>query len=55
MVWIFYRKDDQGKVFFYAITVTDRCKPDDHARLNPGTLKIEDAATGKILWQKETV
>lgn len=39
---------------FYPIQPTDRCKPEDHGRLNPHVLSIEDL-DGNLLWKRETV
>lgn len=36
--------------FFYPVELTPKCSVEEHARLNPGTLKVEDAATGDVLW-----
>ena len=44
--WMFHRAD-----VFYVIEPSPICKPEDHAALNPGTMKITDATTGEILWQ----
>jgi hypothetical protein len=57
--WVFFRKSDDGKgEMFYFVQPSPRCKPEDHASLNPGTLRIEEALTGKLLWaapsKKET-
>lgn len=35
---------------FYPVVLTPRCKIEDHVLLNPGTTKVEDAATGEVLW-----
>jgi hypothetical protein len=48
---IFHRKGS-----FYPISVywdDTREQLQEHAALNPGTLKITDAATGDILWQPQ--
>ena len=34
---------------FYPAVFTPQCKPEDHAKLNPGTLRIEELS-GEILW-----
>jgi hypothetical protein len=50
-VWLFFRKKDDGiGESFYLIHPSPKCVPEDHAKLNPGTLRIEDAVTGKVLW-----
>ena len=37
---------------FYPIQPSDRCKPEDHGRLNPHVLSVEDI-DGKVLWKRE--
>jgi len=48
-VWIMRTKDG-----FYPIQPSERCKPEDHGRLNPHVTSIEDA-NGVTLWKRETV
>jgi hypothetical protein len=38
--------------FFYPAELTPECDIEEHVRLNPGTIRVEDAATGEILWPK---
>lgn len=45
-VWIMRTQDH-----WYPIQPSDRCKPEDHGRLNPHVLRIEDGA-GKVLWER---
>ena len=47
-VVLFFRKEG-----FYPVTLSARCKIEDHVRLNPGTLKVVDAETREVLWQEE--
>lgn len=47
-VWIMRTRDG----FFYPIQPTDRCKPEDHGRLNDHVVAIEDAE-GEVLWRRE--
>lgn len=44
--YIFHR--DSG---FYPIELRDDDDAREHAKLNPGTLKVENAATGEIIWR----
>lgn len=44
--WCFVRDD-----VFYTVPVTARCKPEDHAALNPGTRKILDSR-GQVIWEE---
>ena len=37
---------------FYPIEPSKKCKPEDHGRLNPHVLQIEDI-DGNILWKRE--
>jgi len=46
-VWLFFRGDE-----FYIVEVTDKCTPERHAQLNPGTTKIVDAHSMKVLWSE---
>lgn len=43
---------------FYPITLSGKVPAAkecaDHAELNPGTLRIEDALTGEVLWPEGT-
>lgn len=36
---------------WYPIQPSNRCKPEDHGKLNPHVLSIEDA-NGKVLWSR---
>ena len=46
-VWLFFRDEH-----FYPIEVTDKCTPEEHAKLNPDTTKIMDAKSGDIIWER---
>lgn len=46
-VWIIKTADG-----FYAITPTDICNPEDHGKLNPQVVSIEDIH-GNVLWSRE--
>lgn len=41
--------------FFYPITAFQDDDWGEHARLNPGTLKVTDAITGETLWREGDV
>lgn len=43
-VVIFFRKEG-----FYPVQFTPNCKVEDHVRLNPGTIRVEEL-NGKIIW-----
>jgi hypothetical protein len=43
-IWVMRTEDG-----FYPIQPSTRCKPEDHGRINPHVLSIEDA-DGKVLW-----
>jgi hypothetical protein len=48
---VVFRRSDM----FYVVNVyedDDFTKIAEHAALNPGTLAIEDAATGEVLWRR---
>ena len=36
---------------FYPIVPRDQCKPEDHGRLNPHVIRIEDTH-GNVLWER---
>lgn len=36
---------------FYPIQPSNRCKPEDHAEINPHIVRIEDV-DGKVLWER---
>jgi hypothetical protein len=36
---------------WYPIEPSDRCKPEDHGRINPHVSQIEDMA-GNVLWKR---
>lgn len=38
---------------WYPIQPSEACKPEDHGRLNPGVVQIEDAG-GAVLWSRKT-
>lgn len=44
-VWIFFRGDR-----FYPVMPTERCRVEDHVELNPGTTKVINAKTKKVIW-----
>lgn len=44
--WIMHTTDG-----WYPIQPSERCRPEDHGRLNPHVLKIEDAL-GNVLWER---
>jgi hypothetical protein len=46
-VWIMRTRDG-----FYPIQPSIMCKAEDHGRLNPHVIQIEDA-DGKVLWKRE--
>ena len=46
-VWLMHTQDG----LFYPIQPSDRCKPEDHARLNPHVAKISDAE-GATIWER---
>lgn len=46
-VWIMHTADG----FFYPIQPSEKCRPEDHGRLNPHVARIEDR-NGKILWER---
>lgn len=46
-VWIMIREDG-----WYPIQPSSKCKPEDHAELNPDIIRIEDA-DGIVLWRKQ--
>jgi hypothetical protein len=50
MVALFFREIDGNEVFY---PVEDNLKQDwaEHARLNPGTIRVEDM-DGNVLWSK---
>lgn len=37
---------------FYPIQPSERCRPEDHGRLNPHVMSIEDM-DGKTLWKRK--
>lgn len=43
--WLFKRAEG-----FYVIEVPSGQHPEEHAKLNPGTLEIRNALTDKLLW-----
>lgn len=45
---IFHRADT-----FYVITAFRNDDWGEHAKLNPGTLKVTDAKTGEVLWSAQ--
>jgi hypothetical protein len=45
-VWIMHTADG-----FYPIQPSDRCKPEDHGRLNDHVLRITDES-GTTIWQR---
>ncbi len=47
-VWIMRTKDG-----FYPIQPSEKCKAEDHGRLNDHIQQIEDLA-GSVLWKRET-
>lgn len=46
-IWIMHTKDG-----FYPIQPSDKCKPEEHGRLNPHVVSIEDIG-GKVLWSRQ--
>ena len=46
-VWIM-----KTKTGFYPIEPSDKCKPEDHGRLNDHVMMIEDT-DGNVLWDRE--
>lgn len=48
----FHREDSAtGKPIFYPIEIPPDETIEQHVELNPGTLKVKDALTGKTLWE----
>jgi hypothetical protein len=47
IVWVMKTKDG-----WYPIQPSEKCKPEDHGRLNDHVMSIEDM-TGKVLWKRE--
>jgi hypothetical protein len=45
-IWIMHTADG-----WYPIQPSTRCKPEDHAALNPHVIRIEDAS-GNVLWDR---
>lgn len=45
--WLMFTADG-----FYPIQPSTKCKPEDHAELNPHVIRIEDAE-GNVLWKRE--
>lgn len=45
-VWLMFTADG-----WYPIQPSDRCKPEDHGRLNDHVLRIEDV-DGNTLWER---
>jgi hypothetical protein len=45
-IWIMRTKDG-----FYPIQPSEKCKPEDHGRLNDHVQKIEDV-NGIVLWER---
>lgn len=46
-VWLMHTVDG----LFYPIQPSDRCKPSDHAELNPHVVKISNA-DGETIWER---
>jgi hypothetical protein len=46
-MWIMRTADG----FWYPIQPSEKCKPEDHGRINPHVIAIEDAA-GVVLWKR---
>lgn len=46
-IWIMRTKDG-----FYPIQISDRCKPEDHGKLNDHVIAIEDIH-GNTLWRRK--
>lgn len=45
-IWIMRTADG-----FYPIVPTEKCKPEDHGRLNDHVIRIEDTH-GNVLWER---
>ena len=45
-VWIMKTEDG-----FYPIQPSEKCTPEDHGKLNPHVVEIEDA-DGKVIWRR---
>jgi hypothetical protein len=46
VVMLFFRDG-----MFYPVQFSDQCTVEDHVKLNPGTNKVVNAATGKTVWE----
>lgn len=46
--WIMRTRDG----FFYPIQPSSKCKAEDHGRLNPHVIQIDDA-DGNVLWKRQ--
>ena len=46
MPWLMFTADG-----FYPIQPSEKCKAEDHGRLNDHVIRIEDVA-GKVLWRR---
>lgn len=44
---LFFRED-----FFYPVDFYAEDRVENHVRLNPGTVKVVDAVTQEILWER---
>lgn len=48
VAWIMHTNSGR----FYVIEPSTRCRPEDHGRLNDHVVKITDALTGVLLWER---
>ncbi len=48
IIWIMHTVDGR----FYIIEPTPLCHPQDHGRLNDHVIKITEALTGEVLWER---
>jgi hypothetical protein len=47
-IWIM--RTDTGH--FYPVQPSEKCRPEDHGKLNPHVVKIE-GTDGRVLWERE--
>ena len=48
MIWIMITANG-----FYPITPSEKCRPEDHGKLNDHVIRIEDMH-GNVLWERAT-
>lgn len=52
-VFLFFRVGPDGRLFFYPVEIP-AAHLDDNIRLNPGTVRVEDAQ-GNVVWEAPSV